>query len=247
MIQMAICDDEAKEREKLSSMVLAYGNRHPEWDSVVYLFASGKELVDSLEAGNRYDIYLLDILMPDKNGIELASEIRKRDAEAVLIFLSSSEEFGVKAYRVRAYDYLVKPVDSRSLFHTLDELRQQILENKTDLFPIKTKTGIQPVHPVQLMYVEYQNHKCYYHLAEGEIIESATMRQPFDEIIQPLLADRRFVKSTVAYLVNMAYIQSIEGRSLLLPKGICLPVSRSEITEVRKRFMSYLLERGRGR
>lgn len=246
MIQLAICDDDADELEKTASLIDAYRRQNPDADIVCSMFRSGAELIGCIRTGSLFDIYLLDILMPDMDGIEAGASIRERDDEAAIVYLSASDEYGVKSYRVRAYDYLVKPVKAQSLFSTLDELLRKMADKGISAFPIKTKNGIHTIRPHRLVYVEYQNHKCYYHLDGGDIIESVTLREPFDGIVARIMADRRFVKSAAAYLVNLAYVRSIERRELILKDGKRLPVSRTRITDLRKNFITYLLERGRG-
>ena len=69
-----------------------------------------------------YDVLLLDIIMPGLNGIGAAREIRENDRSIPIIFLTSSPEFAVESYRVRAFDYLLKPVNGEELFRSLDNI-----------------------------------------------------------------------------------------------------------------------------
>ena len=56
-----------------------------------------------------YDLVFLDIYMKHMNGIQLACEVIKKDPKCQIIFITTSEEHAVAAYRVHALDYLVKP------------------------------------------------------------------------------------------------------------------------------------------
>ena len=78
------------------------------WDFRTYLKSAHPEFLEAFE--EHYDIYLLDVVMPGLNGIELAKEIRSSDKAADIIFLTSSPEFAVESYTVKASNYLVKPV-----------------------------------------------------------------------------------------------------------------------------------------
>ena len=247
MIQIAICDDDAGELEKAGALLETYCGLHRDADMVCRRFSSGAELLACVNTGVLFDIYLLDILMPGLTGIEVGAAIRETDRDAAIVFLSSSDEFGVTSYRVRAYDYLIKPVEESNLFPTLDELLKQIAARRINTFPIRAKNGIRTVQLHRLVYVEYRNHKCFYHLEDGTVIESITLREPFNEIIAPILTDKRFVKSTISYLVNIACVKSIEGRTLYLTDGACLPVSRGCINDLRKSLVSYLLDGARGK
>lgn len=62
-----------------------------------------------------YDLIILDILMPKISGMDTAAQIRKKDTKTPIVFISTSEEFGVQSYRVLAFDYLLKPIDTEQL------------------------------------------------------------------------------------------------------------------------------------
>ena len=57
-----------------------------------------------------YDLIFLDIYMPGLNGLDTAARIRETNKDVLLIFTTTSADFAVKSYRVRAFDYLVKPL-----------------------------------------------------------------------------------------------------------------------------------------
>ena len=57
-----------------------------------------------------FHIILLDILMPLLNGMDTARELRQYDKTVKIIFLTSSPEFALESYDVKAYSYLLKPM-----------------------------------------------------------------------------------------------------------------------------------------
>ena len=82
-----------------------------------------------------FDIILLDVVMPLLNGIEAANELREKDKNVKIVFLTSSPEFAVASYTVKASNYLLKPVEPAKLFACLDELiieihSENIISNK---------------------------------------------------------------------------------------------------------------------
>lgn len=68
------------------------------------------ELLADIEAGVRFDVLFLDVLMPGINGINAAREIRRYDTAVQIIFVTSSSEFAVQSYVVGAYYYQLKPI-----------------------------------------------------------------------------------------------------------------------------------------
>ncbi|WP_306643152.1 response regulator transcription factor [Sanyastnella coralliicola] len=99
----------------------------PNFGSVLknYLELAGYE-VDLCENGyvglshfrrEKFDICILDVMMPEKDGFELAEDIRERDAHVPLIFLTARnmKEDQIKGFQIGANDYLCKPFDSELL------------------------------------------------------------------------------------------------------------------------------------
>ncbi len=101
MLMVAICDDDASEVKKIEDFVRAYNG---DFDITVY--TSSKELARAIEEGAAFDVYLLDIVMPKPDGIELARIIRQTDETAVIIYLTSHDGRALDAFSVRASQYL---------------------------------------------------------------------------------------------------------------------------------------------
>ena len=100
-----------------------------------------------------YDIYLLDVVMPGLNGIELAKEIRSSDKAADIIFLTSSPEFAVESYTVKASNYLVKPVSRDRLVEALDDIMRTRTEDRDSCLVLKSSVGVHKVHMSEIIYI----------------------------------------------------------------------------------------------
>lgn len=77
---------------------------------------------------NQFDICILDVMMPYKDGFTLAKEIRLKDKSTPIIFLTakSMKEDVLKGYKIGADDYLTKPFDAEILLKKLEVLIQRI-------------------------------------------------------------------------------------------------------------------------
>mgnify|MGYP002624659933 CR=1 FL=1 len=106
----AICvDDERILAEDIAEMCLEL----PEIDDVKSFIRAGDALGWLKE--HPADLALLDINMPDMNGIELASEIKAMYPDMAVIFLKAYAQYAVDAFSVRAAGYLLKPVTKEAL------------------------------------------------------------------------------------------------------------------------------------
>lgn len=103
-IHLGILDDRQEDRERLHTILTEYGavngiRVH------VSSFAAGEELLKNYEP-YLYTAVFLDIYLEQGTGIEVAREIRKRDPDTLLIFMTISEDHRAEGFRVHAFDYL---------------------------------------------------------------------------------------------------------------------------------------------
>ena len=91
MIRIGICDDDLSVLGQIQRMMDHYRVSRNE-EMVTLTFQSPLELIHEIERGRRFDILLMDVLMPGENGMEAAKEIRRYDTAVRIIFLTSSQE-----------------------------------------------------------------------------------------------------------------------------------------------------------
>lgn len=244
MIQIAICDDHAEELEFTYSMAETYHNLHPELNISFRKFRSSRDLLTSIKTQTHFDIYLLDILMPEANGIEIGTAIREKDDTAVIIYLTSSPDYALQSYQVDAGGYLLKPFDEENLFATLDKVITKLdAEDQKRLVLRTSNDGVGSIPYSHLLYLEYYQHRLIAHTTDHGKTESIYHRESFKELTASL-TDNRFVKISASIIVNMQHIRNITSRDMLLSNGEILNISRIYVTEARKTFMDYLLDRG---
>ena len=119
-MKIAVCDDEPA----LVKQIYQYLWKQP--DCSVDCFSSPAELLERYQGGESYDVIFLDIVMDSLNGIELAREIRSRDRNVFLIFLTAYLEYAPEGYEVNAYRYLLKPVTEEALLAVMQDVRREL-------------------------------------------------------------------------------------------------------------------------
>lgn len=123
MLKIAICDDTREERE----LVEQYAKRYFDARKQPAEFEIFHSMQDVLDTGKACDLYLLDVLMPGKSGIQGAADLLKLYADPVIIFITSSLESAVDSYRVCASGFLLKPVGWEDFKETMDRVCRQRL------------------------------------------------------------------------------------------------------------------------
>ncbi len=105
--KILVVDDEPSIRKYLQTLLEVDG-----FD--VETVSSGKEALGKISAGERPDFIILDVLMPEMNGLDTLKELMQLDRSLNVIMLSCSNEVGtvVEAIRIGAHDYLTKPFEA---------------------------------------------------------------------------------------------------------------------------------------
>ena len=108
MLKIIACDDDVAFLDRLHRMIDRWSTEKGTAVDVA-LVTRGEDLL-ARHAASRADIILLDMIMPLVNGMDTARELRQADTAVRLVFLTSSPEFALESYEVRAFDYLLKPI-----------------------------------------------------------------------------------------------------------------------------------------
>lgn len=119
MLHIAICDDQADQIQKIRTAAETYfltRNERVEYQTFSNAFA----FTDAIDKGSIFDIVLLDVCMPGILGTDVARELRDHHSRAEIIFLTTSDEFAVEAFEVKATDYLLKPFTQAQFSKAMD-------------------------------------------------------------------------------------------------------------------------------
>lgn len=166
---------------------------------------------------------MLDMIMPLVNGMDTARELRQSDTAVRLVFLTSSPEFALESYEVRAFDYLLKPVTYERVAQLLDEL-SSLRPAATDELVIKTSFGHHALRLSDIEYAEARNKHVVFHLRDGRDIEAL---EPFRSIEDRLAQNATFFKCHRSYQVNLRNIDHFNRTEIVMRSGACIPLARS--------------------
>ena len=119
-LRVAIADDEAPARNRIRDLLEDCAATMAL--EVVGEAATGESLLELLQA-TPADVVLLDIRMPEMDGIEAAGHIQKLPEPPAVIFTTAYDSYALKAFELHALDYLVKPIRLRRLHDALSRAR----------------------------------------------------------------------------------------------------------------------------
>ena len=220
MLRVAICDDERNMLNFLCKRVEAEFKKHRQEVRVVPFLSVNAMLSQNME--NKFDVIFLDIIMPLLNGMETARELRQHDTAVKIIFLTTSPEFALESYEVKAQDYLLKPLNYERLAATLEECSRTIQVEPPN-FVLKTTYGYQKLYYYDIEFAEAQNKRVIFYLRSGRTAETTAPLYSFEE---KLTDCNDFFKCHRSYLVYLPNVDHFNGNEIITKSGRSVPIAR---------------------
>ncbi len=240
-MKIIICDDDQASLDQIKNLLIAYG-REKKIRMEIHTYLSAAEVQQAIVAGElkNIDLILLDIMMEGKSGIELAEGIRSKNKDMPIVFVTSSTEFALKAYHVRAVRYLLKPLNRELIDEMLDFVTTHLLTKKDKLFEINTKKGCVNINYSEIIYVENVARRMWVTLKNGKVYQSVGIRDSFEKQVGCLLQEENFIQPHKSYVVNLDYVSSYTTSILHMDNDSDIPISRRNSLEVKQRYLKYL-------
>lgn len=200
---------------------------------VIDTYTSGEAFLENWPSKS-YDLVFLDILMEGISGIEVARKIRETDSECLLIFISSSKEYALQSFEVRAFDYLLKPLSEEQFQKTMD-LCQNELAKHIRYIEVKESRTLVKIPLNEIIYTDYYNHYIQIHTA-ARLIRSY---QQFDVFSPLLLCYPQFLCCYRNCIVNMDHVDSVDKHDFVMENGERVPITRGNRNSIYQQYADY--------
>lgn len=237
MLHIAVCDDMPDQLAIVASLAKEYIEEKG-LDAEIHPFPHPDNLLTACET-ERFHLYLLDMVMPMMNGVQLGIEIRRLDREAQIIYVTTAPEFALDSFTANPLGYLIKPLERQKTFDTLDLAFSKIDTGEEAGIALKTRDGLRVLPHSSIACCERLGNSVRYLLTTGETVESLTIRCPFSEHIAPLLRDRRFLQPHASFALNMSRVESLNEQGFTLRDGTVVPIAKKQYTAVRNAYLDY--------
>ena len=235
MIKIALCDDEAKILDEVSSYINKYAEKKSNQRIEISRFDSAKALDFALHESS-FDIFVLDVYIGEEMGTALARSIRKRGIESPIIFLTTSVEHAPESFETATLRYLIKPLDPQKLYEAMDVALIQVERTRERFIKFKTENGVERINASLILYSEAHNHYQYIMLNDDRQIK---VRMTVAELYGILIKHDGFVRVGSAYIVNLRNIKNVSNTEVRLYKNISIPIPRGKHTEIKKAFWDF--------
>ena len=238
-MRIAIVDDLAAERTLMKErLVRQLGLRGAQAE--ILEFDSGEAFLAARQK-QRFTAVFLDIYMPGRSGMDVARELRKKDADCILVFTTTSTDHALEGFQVRALHYLVKPFSENELSGLLDEMLKRLPQQEKFL-DIKVSGSDIRLCCSDIVYAEHFAHIINIHTVAGKTLAT---RQSFKVFTESLKEDPRFFICGRGVIVNLEQAEDFEADAFCMRDGSRVYVCQNLLKSARQVFMECLLQRGR--
>ena len=235
MIKIAICDDETEFRDAAENMLKQYmEEKDISYEASSFVVPS--TLLDAIESGMIYDVYLLDIYMPGITGMSIATELRSRGVKSPIIFLTSSTDHALEAFGVDATHYLLKPYSLESFYVAMDKALQSITSHRSDSIVLKVNNEYRSIPVSQIFCCEAADKYQRIYLDNDD---SLLIRISGTELYKQLSEFECFYRCGRAHIVNLNYISRATSDGIVFKNGAKLRLPRTVLAGLRAAFFDY--------
>ncbi len=235
-MKIAICDDEIHFIDALCPLLEQWAKER-EIKLTLYRFINGDDLI-SAHQGECMDLIFLDVIMPLLSGIDVARELRNTNQNVPIVFLTSSREFAVDSYEVKAFNYLIKPVDRAKLFLVLDDFMKTFNQPK-NFFTAKTADGFCRIVIADVDYLEAQNKQVLVHLTNDRTI---VIRELFSKCAEVFSPENGFCCCHRSYIVNLNNVARFSKTEVSTIHNAVIPISRNNYATFKEVYFNHMFE-----
>ncbi|HJB18254.1 MAG TPA: LytTR family DNA-binding domain-containing protein [Candidatus Bariatricus faecipullorum] len=204
MIRVAIVEDEEMYTATLKKYLAEYEKASGEGMEIT-IYRDGDGILEEYRA--QFDIILMDIEMKFVNGMTAAEEIRRRDSEVIIIFITNTPQYAIRGYEVDALDYVLKPVSYFSFSQKLERAISRMRKRSAKLITVPVKGGVKRMDISDIYYIESQGHNLIYHTRFGDTVSPGTMKAA-----EAMLEDMHFSRGNKCYLINLEHVDGVKDK-----------------------------------
>lgn len=231
-MNIAVVDDNLNDRKMILDYLSQFFNESG-GDYTTSTFEDGVSFLKDYSFS--YDFIIFDIDMPQMSGIDTAKELRKKDSNVTIMFVTNMPQYALEGYSVEAVDYVLKPLSYPDFRLKMKKATRYILRNSVKKVTINTtEEGLITVDSSDIYYVESKLHYIYYHTKKGIY----KMRAKLTEV-EGILLPYHFARSGGSFLINLAYLEKIDGNEIVVADET-LPLSRRMKASLMSAFTKYI-------
>lgn len=240
-MKIAIIDDEKKVCDELVEAINAFSLQY-KYPMEVTCFSNAESFINAFKK-TPFVFIFMDIFLEGMNGIEAIQEIRKKDKNCLVIFITGSSDFMGEAFSCHAFDYLVKPITQERVFQILQDGLNTMPNEPLSMEVVSGRLHFQLIFS-DIVYALSNGHYLDITTNDGKIF---SCRMTKKEFLKKVNYDSRFISINKGIMVNIEYISHIQHGSCVMKNGATFPIRIRDVSTIESVIHDYYFQEIRKR
>lgn len=232
---VAICDDTRTDAEKIRFSLMDITD-----DLETVWFDTGTKLIESIKSGVYYSLVFQDIYLETESGMETARTVKELSPDTQIIFVTTSLDHAVDAFKVQAADYLVKPCSEADIVKAFARVNMRL--NKQETAPVVLNAGkeLHVFYPEKVIRLESDRHYTFIHQQNKK---SERLHISFTDAAK--LFGKHFIEVRRGVLVNPEYIERISGTDIIISDGSVYKLPKAKKDSIIADYTEFVMKKPR--
>ena len=223
MIKIAICDDEQSLVSANKRIVDKFIKEKKEM-ATIEEYGNGEFLLADIQEGAYFDLILLDIEMPYKNGMEIAPQIKQCLPNTLIVFVTSHLKYAIDSFALSIFRYEPKQDLQVRLEQALQDAFNYIKLEQNDVYTIQTQTRLEKILLKNILYIKKSGKNSVLVTFNNQTKVRKSLSQVFEELNR-----NEFIYIDRGCIVNIIHIMQVKNGEVVLKNGESLAISRSHV------------------
>jgi len=232
---IAVCDDTKADAEKIKFSLMDIAD-----DLEIVWFDTGTKLIESIKSGSFYSLVFQDIYLETESGMDIARAVKELSPDTQIIFVTTSLDHAVDAFKVQAVDYLVKPCSETEIVKAFARVNMRL--NRKETAPVVLNVGkeIHVFYTEKVIRIESDRH---YTIIYQQNRKSDRVHINFTDAAK--LFGENYIEVRRGVLVNPNYIERISGTDIIISDGSVYKLPKAKKDSIVADYTEFLMKKTR--
>lgn len=232
-MKIAICDDNSLQIDFFKAHIDEFLKKRGDKSYTLNTYSSGKPLIDDIADGQWYDIVVLDVVLDNENGVDIAKELRECGYNGNIAFWTAHKDFVFDALDVEFTHYIIKGNEHGRMFSMIDNT---LSDMKHKMLTIRHRDCIIRIPLNKIEYLEARDKQVFVHCTNG------IMHSMYEALksVEPYL-DKRFLRCHKSFVVNMDYVQKLDSDFTMF-SGDKVLIRKNGYADIKNQYLEYIIK-----
>lgn len=231
MTKIAICDDEKIYTDRAIKIVANVCN-----GADIVLYENGEKLLKDFETKEkRCQIYILDIELPNINGMSIGEKIREVDDDVIIIYMTSHDRYVFDAFKIKAFRYVKKSELEENLTEAIAGAYEKVRKDEKETYTVvkDAKKNVIRIRYNNIVSIEKYGKNVEFVLMDGSVVKE---RNTLSNVMN-VLKSKRFMMIKRGVVVNIEHIKSFKDIEIIMDNGVVHYAPRDRSRELKEKML----------